>query len=67
MVIFLSILLEAVLTILFSVNTIRIGVATILDFNVFGLLLTIISMVFGCRHWCRSVNAISILVECIKK
>ena len=63
--IFLGILIEVLLTILWSVNTIQIGVPAILDFNIFGLLLTIICIIFGCRHWCRSVKAITILVECI--
>lgn len=66
MMIFLVILIDALLTILYSINTIAIGVATILDFDVWGLLLTILFMWFGGRHFCRCVNTIILLRKNMK-
>jgi hypothetical protein len=65
--ILLNILLEILLTILFTVNTVQIGVPTLLDFSVAGLLLTVISMAFGCWHWCRSVKKITIFLYTVPK
>jgi len=67
MIVFISILLEILATILHTVNGVIIGVATISEFNVFGLFLTIICMCFGCRHFCRCIDKITLVRKIMKE
>lgn len=57
-IVFLYILIEGLLTISLSLNAIVLGVAMLQDFNVWGLILTIVFLWLGCRYFCRVINSI---------
>lgn len=67
MVLFLILIsIRLMLVVLHSINAITFGIATVLNFNVVGLLLTIMFVFFGCRELCISVDRIRMLKNSLK-